>query len=442
MQGKLNEIDIRSILQLIELGQRTGELFVEAYPAPTNNAVGIGTSYLQDNWTARSLEERSWFVFFLNGRIVYASDKDTSLLRLTDYLRRYRADTNLRQLPRSSAIAAVNAPEYGYLWALLENHILTPAQGRSIIQSMVHETLFDLLSLHQGAFMFEVSSPLSPQLTTLEVTPLLTKIIKQVQEWKLFHPHIQSPDQCPVIADNARLREVLSPSTYAALDRYANGKTSIRQIARYLNRDSLTVARAIFPYVQKGAIQLIDAPIPETATGTPPKVARPKEFGLWQTTRIPRVVCIDDGVTIRQTVEHILHQNGYEATSIANPLDALGLVFQIKPDLILCDIAMPELDGYEICAMLRMSTAFRQVPIVMLTGKDGFIDRVKARMVGATDYLTKPFGESELLMLVEKYVGLAHPEVGRSPESETEVATARLENNLTDATSTSSSSFS
>ena len=51
------------------------------------------------------------------------------------------------------------------------------------------------------------------------------------------------------------------------------------------------------------------------------------------------------------------------------------------------------------------STAFRQTPIVMLTGKDGFLDRVKARMVGATDYLTKPFGSSELLALVEKYIG-------------------------------------
>jgi twitching motility two-component system response regulator PilG len=66
---------------------------------------------------------------------------------------------------------------------------------------------------------------------------------------------------------------------------------------------------------------------------------------------------------------------------------------------------MPELDGYEICGMLRKSTAFRQTPIIMLTGKDGFIDRVRARMVGSTDYLTKPFGDSELLMLVEKYIG-------------------------------------
>ncbi|WP_317134442.1 response regulator [Leptolyngbya sp. 7M] len=109
-------------------------------------------------------------------------------------------------------------------------------------------------------------------------------------------------------------------------------------------------------------------------------------------------------------MEQILNQHGYEAASISNPLKALSLVFQLKPDLILCDIAMPELDGYEICAMLRTSTAFRETPIIMLTGKDGFIDRVKARMVGATDYLTKPFGEGELLMLLEKYVGLGCPD--------------------------------
>jgi twitching motility two-component system response regulator PilG len=108
---------------------------------------------------------------------------------------------------------------------------------------------------------------------------------------------------------------------------------------------------------------------------------------------------------VRQSVEKILDGQGYEATSIGNPLKALGLLFQLQPNLILCDITMPELDGYELCVMLRHSTAFRQTPIVMLTGKDGFLDRVKARMVGATDYLTKPFGSSELLALVEKYIG-------------------------------------
>jgi twitching motility two-component system response regulator PilG len=104
-----------------------------------------------------------------------------------------------------------------------------------------------------------------------------------------------------------------------------------------------------------------------------------------------------------------------------NPVTALSQFFIHKPDLILCDITMPELDGYEVCAMLRQSSYFRQTPIVMLTGLDGFIDRVRAQMVGATDYLAKPFGEEELVTIVEKYVGLGRIESSKSSES-TEIA--------------------
>ncbi|XGV95458.1 MAG: response regulator [Leptolyngbya sp. BL-A-14] len=443
MQGKLNEIDIRSILQLIELGQRTGELFVEAYPSQPSGMGNPGVVYVQDVRASKALAEQYWFVFFSNGQIVYAADRATSLSRLTDYLRRYKAEAALRDLIVPSA--NTNALEYGYLWALLETHVLTPAQGRSIMQSMVHETLFDLLSLHQGSFIFELGPALSPQLTTLEITPLLAKIMTQVQEWKQFHPHIQSPDQCPAIADVAALQETLSKRTLATLDRYADGKTSIRQIARYLNRDSLTVARAIYPYVQKGLIQLIYATAREKETSGF-KPVRSKEFGQTLEARPLRVVCIDDGVAIRETVEQILQHHEYDATAIGNPLDALSLVFQLKPDLILCDIAMPELDGYEICAMLRQSTAFRQLPIVMLTGKDGFIDRVKAKMVGATDYLTKPFGESELLMLVEKYIGVSKQQAGQANPQRANRALAKtgedgLEIEMTDADSASSASI-
>lgn len=431
MQGKLNEIDIRSILQLIELGQRTGELFVETYGSHSSSNIGAASREIRNIKTSTG---QSWFVFFLNGQIVYAGNVDDSLLRLHDHLRRYKLETTLDRITASS-VASTNAPEYGYLWALLENHILTPAQGRSIIRSMVHETLFDLLSLHQGSFIFEMSPALSPQLTTLEIGPLITKIMKQVQEWKKFHPHIQSPNQCPIISNAAQLREILSTSTFDTLGRWVDGKTSIRQMARYLNRDILTVARAIYPYVQQNLVQLTYPSTEEFSTHR-------SEFRLWSEGKVPRIVCIDDGASIRATVESILNGQGYEATAISNPLKALSLVFQLKPDLILCDIAMPELDGYEICAMLRKSTAFRQTPIVMLTGKNGFIDRVKARMVGATDYLTKPFGENELLMLVEKYVGLGHPNRPKPDKLLAEALADELEINITESASAPSAPYS
>lgn len=401
MQGNLNEIDIRSILQLIELGQRTGELFVETY-RPGHNVI-LGPRTIHRAISGRSLSTGSWFVFVSNGQIVYAADPNVKLSRLRDYLKRYNLENSLDSMTTMS-ISSTNALEYGYLWALLEEKIITPSQGRSIVQGMIRETLFDLLSLHQGSFIFEIGPALAPQLVSLEISPLLTKMIKQVQEWNQFYPHIQSPNQCPVISDALQLRQALPENTFKSLSRWADGTTTLRQMSRYLNRDILTVARAIYPFVQLGLVQLFYPQVNQEESDL-----SSTKFSEKINSGIPRVVCIDDDVSIGKTVEYILQQHGYEVTSIVNPLKALSLVFQLKPDLILCDITMPEIDGYEICAMLRQSNAFRLTPIIMLTGLDGFINRIKARMIGANDYLTKPFGESELLMLIEKYIGSGDP---------------------------------
>lgn len=136
MQGNLNEIDIRSILQLIELGQRTGELFVEAYSVHNSSFTGNARSQGYALRSSKALRDQYWFVFFCNGQIVYVADSDSSLSRLRDHLHYYRLDASLDSIKPS--LAANNAPEYAYLWALLEHHVLTPAQGRSIIQSIVH----------------------------------------------------------------------------------------------------------------------------------------------------------------------------------------------------------------------------------------------------------------------------------------------------------------
>ncbi|MBD2446081.1 response regulator [Nostoc sp. FACHB-152] len=390
MQGNLNEIDIRSILQLIELGQRTGQLLVEA---------GFDTQEnLAQDESVKNHHSRKqfWFVFFLNGQIIYCQAGDSNLSRIDDYLRHYRVETQSNNQKQNIYLATQNVPEYGYLWTLLERNIISPKIAHSIINRLVQETLFDLLSLHQGNFIFRQGAALAPQLISFEIAPLMAKITQQVQGWKRLYPQIQSPEQLPILADTVELNSSLSETTFKKLQHWADGKTTLRQMARYLNRDLLTVAKAISPYVQQGWLQLVDSATNSLRTLTPESGGEENYY--------PRIVCIDDSTTICEAVESILKLHGYEAIALTKPLEALGLMFQLRPDLILCDIAMPELDGYEICNMLRHSTAFRLVPIIMLTGKDGFIDRVRARMVGATDYLTKPFDDSELVMLVEKYV--------------------------------------
>jgi twitching motility two-component system response regulator PilG len=393
MQGELSEIDLRSILQLVELGQRTGQLLVET-------------------------GGRCWFVFFMNGQIVYAGDPEAGLGRLRSHLQRYGSTAALSESGSESGRS--NAPEYGQLWALIEQRALTPEQAREVLQSMVHETLFELLGVHQGHFMFELGAPLTPQLMTLEIAPLVALVAKQIQEWKSFYPQLQSPDQCPIVTNPEALGQALPANTVTTLLHYANGQTSLRQIAHSLNRDILTVARAIYPCIQRGWLQLAPPDRPGTRSGQ--SAAGPGRLEAWQTSgpasswpqtpvqALPQIVCIDDAATVRHSVAAMLEAVGFQVTGIEDPVQALSQVFQIRPQLILCDIAMPVLDGYEVCAMLRQSTTFRPVPIIMLTGKDGFIDRVRAQMVGATDYLAKPFGAEELVMLVEKYLGPGYTE--------------------------------
>lgn len=397
MQGNLNEIDIRSILQLIELGQRTGELLVEAYSDRLTPNREIDPSL--GLHSSSSLPTRSWFVFFLNGQIIYATDSSTNLLRLRDYLRRYQVASKLDNLQVLSS-EIYNIPEYTYLWALLEHNFLTPSQGRRIIHSIIHETLFDLLSLHQGKFIFENALALAPQLTTLKISSAVIKIMQQMQQWKQLHPHITSYAQCPIITDKLQLHQYLPSSTLNHLEHWADGKTSLRQLARYLNRELVTVARAIYPFIQKGWVQLIYPPASSNASSTDyPQLSLPK---------ILKIACIAESLANSQALKSILSQyhQRIEGIFIDDLSTALSLLFQIKPDLIFCDLALSSslLDGYEFCAMLRRSSSFRSTPIIILTTQDFFVERIKARMLGATDYLIAPVTEQQLLELLEKYL--------------------------------------
>ena len=79
-------------------------------------------------------------------------------------------------------------------------------------------------------------------------------------------------------------------------------------------------------------------------------------------------------------------------------------IIRSKPDLILLDVTMPNLDGYELCALLRRHPDFKNTPIVMVTGNTGLIDRARAKLVRASGYLTKPFEQSDLLKMVFQHL--------------------------------------
>lgn len=120
------------------------------------------------------------------------------------------------------------------------------------------------------------------------------------------------------------------------------------------------------------------------------------------------VLIVDDSPTVRKIVELSLQREGYKVHSCVDGLEAMQLLTTPGvriPDLIVLDIGLPRMDGYEVARRLRSKPQFQRTVIVMLTRRDGIVDRLKGRLAGATVYLTKPFTTQDLLTALAEQLG-------------------------------------
>jgi twitching motility two-component system response regulator PilG len=118
---------------------------------------------------------------------------------------------------------------------------------------------------------------------------------------------------------------------------------------------------------------------------------------------ILKIMIIDDSKTIRKTAETLLQKAGCEVFTAEDGFDSLAKISENRPDIIFVDIMMPRLDGYQTCALIKNNNEFKDIPIIMLSSKDGLFDKAKGRIVGADRYLTKPFTKEELIEVLKSY---------------------------------------
>jgi DNA-binding response OmpR family regulator len=111
-----------------------------------------------------------------------------------------------------------------------------------------------------------------------------------------------------------------------------------------------------------------------------------------------KILVVDDEISLQETVAYNLKKQGYEVQTTGDGTEALDLAREMKPDLIILDVMLPGLDGFEICRILRKEMT---TPVLMLTARDDEIDRVVGLEVGADDYMAKPFSMRELIARVK-----------------------------------------
>jgi DNA-binding response OmpR family regulator len=114
------------------------------------------------------------------------------------------------------------------------------------------------------------------------------------------------------------------------------------------------------------------------------------------------ILIVDDEPSIVVPIQFLMEQQGYSVLVAENGEDALDIIYKYKPDLILLDIMLPRIDGYEVCEIVRLDPRYRDIKIIFITAKGREVEIAKGLALGADAYVTKPFSNTELVSKVKK----------------------------------------
>jgi twitching motility two-component system response regulator PilG len=325
--------------------------------------------------------ERHWTLYCQNGRITFATRSQGLQVQMQDQCKRHGVNVNLKVALECHTSFA--APEHAIISFFLEHKLINRFQAFEIATVLIKTIVCDLSMLDQAEFFFFPVVNLEPRCAAIQPLVLLQEILEGQKGWKALNPYLKSADQILHVRSVEGLQHNLSPKIASALLKMLDGEKSIAAIARELRMDVLVLARQLHLLVKNGILSTERIP-PALPSGS-------------------LVACIDDSPTIGRRMEKLLARQGLQTLYIQKPLTSLSRLFAERPALIFLDLSISDIDGYQLCKMLRRSPALKDIPIVMLTSKDTFLDRIRANFVGASDYLIKPIQEQQVLATLERF---------------------------------------
>jgi two-component system, chemotaxis family, response regulator PixG len=375
----------------------------------------------------------AWFACINYGQLMYITHSvepldrlDTQLKRISHHIPTISAQvrTQLR-LSLDSNIDLSNPlrPDYEGISKLLQDSILDTEQIHALVVAMSREALESLMLAQESTYTFISTEQPYNLVQPIDLDELVLECQQRIAVWKSLGPYIFSPYQRPYLFSQSQSKK-LTPERQQQLGKLLKG-FSFRHLAILLEQDELRLIKSLCPLILDKVILLRDPQPPydelpsflklsgQTFEGIsetePPNFSDAESqvdsFQPSETTKqIYRIACIDDSPAMLQTIERFLGEENLSLFLINESVKALVEVMRVKPDLILMDVGMPKVDGYELCRLLRRHPMFKATPIIMVTGNTGLIDRARAKIVGATDYMTKPFNQHELLKMVFRYL--------------------------------------
>lgn len=375
----------KTLIQSQKKTQASKEASAQKEASPLKILQNIVQKKVSGRLTVRDPNDESifWRVHFGNGKVHFATSAMGQRERLEYLLQRYCPGLDCKSAGRFKS-------DYDLICHYWKAEKLSLQQARKLMFVLSQEAFVQLLALPKAVVQFEKTVGLDPILLSVPLKEVILPMRGTINQWQQLRPEINSPFQRLELKNleelpNLLWQKVRDIKYIQALGKILAKNMSLYELARHLKTDTLSLAALLQPLVRAGAVEVNPYRCPQSNSG-------------------PIIACIDDSSTVQRNVKMILEAAGFRVLGISEPAKALSALARYKPALVLMDINMPEINGYELSRLLRQSDQLQQVPIVMLTGRDGMIDKLRARMVGANDYMTKPFEPQQLLATVRDHL--------------------------------------
>jgi len=230
----------------------------------------------------------------------------------------------------------------------------------------------------------------------------------RAKQWASLAPTIPTMDTVPYIGKNnlakLELLKANNPQIGEHIEAYVDGQRTLIEIASAIGKDPLKVANSYANWVKSGIISCDEITSSTTETPSPENtsfVAEPASQS--SVADFPLVLSVDDSPIVQVSIKRAL-KGHYNLVCASKAVDALNILAKQSVDLLLLDLTMPDIDGLEFCKKIRQIPKFYDLPIIMVTARDGLINKMKGQIAGTNGYLTKPFTPKEILEVVSKYI--------------------------------------
>ncbi len=350
-----------------------------------------------------------WSLNFRLGRLGWVTGGSNYQERWQRHLRLY---CSANQQPEVKKIISQYSldKECSILLKLQGHRYITRQELSSLMVSIAAEVMFDVIQyVHttnsELSYEFDPNNPnskLNLLLPLQNVEEILVTAKHAWEKWQTAGLINYSPNLFPVLKQSQIWQEEISASPYGKVAYLINGSLSLRSLAIKSHCNLIALTEYIVSREAKGAIAFSPIATESKIQFTNPQQASNNSSS--SSIQQPLVICVDDSPLICQAMANILLTEGYRFMSIQQPEKVIVTILKQKPNFIFLDLLMPIVNGYELCAQIRRTPKLQAIPIVILTAKDGLVDRMRAKLSGSTDFMSKPVDKKSVIAMLNKYL--------------------------------------